>query len=121
MTRSRSRRMTTAMGALVLALARPALAGEAGPSNDASPAADDAALNDAASGPPPVPLACDGALCDTTNGAETGGSCSVSRPGWLQDADARGAPTPIAWAVLCASLLRRARRRTPPVGAEAVR
>jgi hypothetical protein len=35
-------------------------------------------------GPPSTsstPTACDGALCDTTNGAETGGSCSVTSPG----------------------------------------
>ena len=112
--------MTIAVAALLLAFARPGLADEAGPMDDAS-ATDDAAANDGSSGgPAPVPLACDGELCDTTNGAETGGSCSLSRPGRSEEPDALGAQ-PIAWVVLCAGLLRHARRRTSVVTAEGAR
>ena len=55
-----------------------ALEPDAGTSEDASLGDDggqDAAVAEA--GAAPVPVACDGALCDTSNGATLGGSCSV--------------------------------------------
>ena len=57
-----------------------ALEADAGASEDASlgdDAGQDAAVAEA--GATPVPVACDGALCDTSNGATLGGSCSVVR------------------------------------------
>ena len=83
---------------------------DAGTTEDAS-LGDDAGVQDAApaeAGSIPVPVACDGALCDTTNGATLGGSCSVV-PG------ANGGA--VEWAsaaalLVCMLGLRRRRART---------
>jgi hypothetical protein len=78
--------MLTVLGGLCLAFPRSAAASDAGSDAAAEPA-DAGALESAeddAGGSlpcPPCPLACDGGLCDTTNGAETGGNCSLAPGG----------------------------------------
>jgi hypothetical protein len=105
--RMRSKRMvlstSTAIvaGALLFTLARPALAGIDAGRDGAGGPADDAG-EDAG-----VPLACDGALCDTTNGAETGGSCAAGARMTTEGT------LPALWGagVLGFAMVRRGRRR----------
>lgn len=72
-------------------------------------AASDAGAGDAtASEDAATPLACNGALCDTTNGSETGGSCQLAAPcAWVDE-------SPAAWMglVFVLGFVRRQRRRS---------
>jgi hypothetical protein len=58
-----------------------------------------------------TPLACDGALCDTTNGAELGGSCEIAR----HTSGGAGFVAGIASAI---ALLAARRARRPVTGSE---
>lgn len=86
-----------------------ALATDAAGGGDAGVEEDASSSEDAASEVPcpPCALACDGGLCDTTNGSETGGNCSVAPPGTPVG------PMPIAAAMgaLVLVLARQSRRK----------
>jgi len=92
---------------------------DAGPEVDAGPASADAgsgsSAGDAAqSAPAFLGLACDGALCDTTNSAEAGGSCTAARAG--------GGPGAPGWPVAVAAIVAAGMtRRRSPRGAERAR
>jgi hypothetical protein len=74
--------------------------GEAGTSDDAAPENSSGA----------APLGCDGALCDTTNGAELGGSCAVASYG------ARGGSGELGIVIAVAALVLLRRRRSSAAG-----
>ena len=117
----------TAFGALTVTLSRPAAASDGGTGTEAGPdaastgddggsAGDGSSGNDAGdavttgpSGPSFQGLACDGGLCDTTNGAEAGGSCAASPS---RRSPIEGASVLAAASALVLAASRRAGRRS---------
>jgi hypothetical protein len=112
-----------ALSALVLVDARLAAAddaGEAGTNGDSDVATSDATSGDDGSanndpGPDGTPIACDGALCDTTNGSE----CGVAGPA-IGNAHLDSTSVGALVAVLGLGIARRARRGAlrPPLCSE---